>query len=305
MQNVETYPHLRTPRVKKYSANDLKGSVDISLHSKNSNSQFLDRLGFALFITSSVALLIICSFYLMAKQPDRKAILMSFKDINLALEDSESEAEYRATGPMVISYKLPTNFAAVRTDPRASSEYNQYLTQIRFISRVIQRVTKKPLGNNLAQIIVKESKKHGYDPLFVTAVIMAESGFNKKAISSVGALGLMQLLPSTAKYIAHKLGAEHWKGHRPLLHDESYNIKLGVTYLKYLSNKFGDDKRTILAAYNWGPGNVERSIKRGSTNLPSETVRYRDSIMRNYTKWTSELRQQRANSTAVKANLLG
>jgi soluble lytic murein transglycosylase-like protein len=305
MQNVETYPHLRNTRVKKCSSADLKRSVHISLQSNNGNSQFFDRLGFSLLITSTVAILIICSFYLMAKQPDRKAILMSFRDINLALEESYSESTYEEANPLVISYKLPSSFAAVRTDPRASSEYNQYLTQIRFISRVIQRVTKKPLGNNLAQIIVKESKKHGYDPLFVTAVIMAESGFNKKAISSVGAMGLMQLLPSTAKYIAHKLGAEHWKGHRPLLHDESYNIKLGVTYLKYLGNKFGDDKKTILAAYNWGPGNVERSIKRGSTKLPSETVRYRDSIMRNYSKWSSELRQQQVNSAAAKANLLG
>jgi|GEM_PF-6530506 len=296
MPNVEIYPSLKDYRASKSSPGVRNRTNGRGATSEDATSQILDRVGFALFVTSAVALIIIFSFYFFAKQPDRKAIVLAFNDINLALEESLNSISIQenlikeSSGPQVISYVLPDNFAAVRSDPRRASAYDHYLTQIRFISKVIQNRTKKPTGSNLAQIIVKESIKHGYDPLFVTAVIMAESGFNKKAISPVGALGLMQLLPATAKYIATKMGDEYWKGHRLLLHDESYNIQLGVSYLKYLDQKFGGDKRLTLAAYNWGPGNLQKSMNRGSNKLPSETSRYRDSILRNYTKWSNEFR---------------
>ncbi len=307
MQNVEVYPSLRTTRSNKNIPIDQDGTNTTIIKISADKFDLLDRLGFALFVTSAVFLTIVLSFYIFAKQPDSKAIKFTFDDINLALlEEEEIEASsHEVTGPRVIRYRLPSNFSSINSDPRVTNQYNQYLTQIRFISKLIQRVTKKTTGNNLAQIIVKESKKHGYDPLFVTAVIMAESGFNKKAISSVGALGLMQLLPATAKYVASKLGENYWKGHSPLLHDESYNINLGVTYLKYLDAKFGGDKKLTLAAYNWGPGNLERSMKRGSSKLPAETQRYRDQILRNYSKWSSEFRQQQAQTTKTSANYLG
>jgi soluble lytic murein transglycosylase len=307
MQSVEIYPTLRTSRANRNFPVDQTRSRAASINLNGGKFDLLDRLGFALFVTSAVFLIIVLSFYVFAKQPDSKAKLFAFNDIDLALSPAESffPYEFDSTGPKVIKYQLPNTFAAIKSDPRVASQYNQYLVQVRFISRLIQKITKKNAGTNLAQIIVKESKKHGYDPLFVTAVIMAESGFNKKAISSVGALGLMQLLPTTAKYISVKLGENYWKGHRPLLHDESYNINLGVTYLKYLDAKFGGDKKLTLAAYNWGPGNLERSLKRGSNKLPPETQRYRDSILRNYSKWTSEFRQQQAQNAKGNNNYVG
>ena len=307
MQSVEIYPTLRSSRANRNLPVDQNRSRAAAVNLNTEKFDLLDRLGFALFVTSAVFLIIVLSFYVFAKQPDSKAKLFAFNDIDLALssEDILFYEESEDVGPKVIKYQLPNTFAAIKSDPRVENQYNQYLVQVRFISQLIQKITKKNAGSNLAQIIVKESKKNGYDPLFVTAVIMAESGFNKKAISPVGALGLMQLLPTTAKYISAKLGENYWKGHRPLLHDESYNINLGVTYLKYLDAKFGGDKKLTLAAYNWGPGNLERSLKRGSNKLPAETQRYRDSILRNYSKWTSEFRQQQAQNAKGVSNFLG
>lgn len=120
------------------------------------------------------------------------------------------------------------------------------------------------LQGNIENLISKHSKINDLDPALVRSVIRAESNFNPHAVSSVGAEGLMQLMPGTAK----SLGVVNSM-------DPEQNIAAGTTYLKQLMDKFGSTK-LALAAYNAGPGAVE---KFGGVPPYKETKNYVDKVM--------------------------
>jgi len=103
--------------------------------------------------------------------------------------------------------------------------------------------------------IAQAAGRHNVDPYLVAAVVKAESGFDSRARSDAGALGLMQLMPATADWIAAR---DDWKGvRRPDLNDPAQNLDLGTYYLAFLLDRFGDVP-TALAAYNAGHGVVEQ-----------------------------------------------
>ena len=126
---------------------------------------------------------------------------------------------------------------------------------------------------NVARAVVREAHRNELDPALVLAVIQVESGGYYLAASHVGALGLMQLLPTTAEEIAGKLGLD-WRGADSLF-DPVLNVTLGTAYIKSLEKRYGDVS-TALAAYNWGPGRIDRRIRTG-TGVPSI---YRDRVMK-------------------------
>ena len=95
-------------------------------------------------------------------------------------------------------------------------------------------------------------QESGLDPHLVYSVIKAESSFREDAVSRSGAIGLMQLRPSTAEFICERTGIEY---DRNKLTDAEYNIRLGCLYLRYLFEKF-PVQDTALAAYNAGEGTV-------------------------------------------------
>jgi soluble lytic murein transglycosylase-like protein len=103
-------------------------------------------------------------------------------------------------------------------------------------------------------VVVRYAKRFGVDPLTVLAVIQVESQFDPKAVSSAGAMGLMQLQPGTARTLADELGLE-WTGD-DLLFDPDVNVLLGTCYLRHLLDRFGDAD-AALAAYCSGPTFVE------------------------------------------------
>jgi soluble lytic murein transglycosylase-like protein len=96
-------------------------------------------------------------------------------------------------------------------------------------------------------IIIQTSSRHQVDPAIVKAIIMAESGYNPRAISKAGAKGLMQLMPNTAQ----ALGVED-------VFNPQQNISGGVRYFKQLLNRFNGDIELALAAYNAGSATVRR-----------------------------------------------
>jgi len=121
----------------------------------------------------------------------------------------------------------------------------------------------------LARAIITEARRHQLDPALVMAVMHVESRFHNFALSPVGAMGLMQILPSTGEELAAKHGVA-WYGPQTLF-DPIANVQLGVAYLKELSDRFGNVS-TALAAYNWGPGHIDRRLRRGR-QLPRDYPR--------------------------------
>ncbi|NLA26190.1 MAG: lytic transglycosylase domain-containing protein [Firmicutes bacterium] len=107
--------------------------------------------------------------------------------------------------------------------------------------------------------IMAAAKEQQIDPLLIAAVIHTESGFQEKAVSPQGACGLMQLMPSTAKWIAEKKGESGY--HRDRLFEPHYNIAAGSWYLADLLRQFGGNEVIALAAYNGGRGQVQRWLE--------------------------------------------
>ena len=103
-------------------------------------------------------------------------------------------------------------------------------------------------------LISDTAKAYGVESSLIAAVIYAESCFEEKAVSEKGALGLMQIMPQTAKWLCEQLSIDF--DEKKLLEKE-YNLNLGIYYLSYLIEKFRDTK-TALCAYNAGEGNVQK-----------------------------------------------
>lgn len=116
---------------------------------------------------------------------------------------------------------------------------------------VVVGVSGKRSFFSYAAQIKTYSTANDLNPALVAALIKAESGFDKNAKSDEGAVGLMQLMPETAEFIADKVG---YKG-KINLKSPDCNICLGTEYLAYLSEKF-EDETTMLCAYNAGEGRV-------------------------------------------------
>ncbi len=112
----------------------------------------------------------------------------------------------------------------------------------------------------VSQVIVEESRRNGFDWELILAVIETESSFNNFARSNVGALGLMQIMPPTGRMLAAELGIA-WSGAETLF-DPVVNVRLGTRYLAALHAKY-ETWDAALAAYNWGPGAIDRRLRNG------------------------------------------
>ena len=128
----------------------------------------------------------------------------------------------------------------------------------------------------LTHAIRTVARQHGLSPALIWAVIKAESDFKSGAVSSKGALGLMQLMPSTAAYLNVA---------NPLNPIE--NIRGGAKYLRYLLNRFDDDLPLALAAYNAG----EQKVRRYGDQIPPipQTQRYVEKVLSFYDTFRSDM----------------
>lgn len=113
---------------------------------------------------------------------------------------------------------------------------------------------------DLAYTIVTESEKNNLDPYLILALIKTESSYRPTVVSYKGAVGLMQLLPTTAQYISDKSNLALQNTNE--IFDPVLNIKLGIHYFAYLKNKFKGNEEYAIAAYNMGPSNIYRYVRK-------------------------------------------
>jgi soluble lytic murein transglycosylase-like protein len=132
----------------------------------------------------------------------------------------------------------------------------------------------------LATFINEESHRYGFDPELIMAVIFTESSFYNWSTSPKGAVGLMQIVPTTGKALAETNNII-WHEKDPLL-DPFINIKLGIHYLWELYLKFGD-LPLALTAYNYGPTAVARWTDSGE-EIPRK---YSEKVMKRYEEFLS------------------
>lgn len=142
----------------------------------------------------------------------------------------------------------------------------------------------------IAAIIAREADKHNIDPVLVVSLIYVESSFNRKALSNKNAKGLMQLLPDTAEYIKRKSRKDVDDAKN--LFDVETNIKLGIAYLDYLITKTNGNVEYALIAYNMGPSNLNKALKRNK--LPKT---YSNKVLAEYNRLVKEVN---AISVAIK-----
>lgn len=125
-------------------------------------------------------------------------------------------------------------------------------------------------------IVVGHARNYDLDPALLAAVIYRESKFRADARSSSGAIGLMQLLPDTAKGIALHTGGSRFRVAD--LYEPEINVRYGSFYLRRLLTKYGDT-RMALAAYNAGQANVDEWLAAGQGIAFAETREYVDAVL--------------------------
>lgn len=164
-----------------------------------------------------------------------------------------------------------------------------------WLDRAVQEIAL-PLRHE--DVIRQQAADKGLDPALIAGVIYAESRFRDQT-SPAGAKGLMQILPSTADYIAVKSGGTQFE--QGDLATPQINIAYGSWYLAYLLEKYGGNERLALAAYNAGEGKVDEWIGSGQRPDRVETIPFPET--RDYVQRVLEARRQYARDYARELGL--
>jgi soluble lytic murein transglycosylase-like protein len=133
------------------------------------------------------------------------------------------------------------------TTDKAQNDISDINEECRDNFRKKESVSLKPAREYYNKLVYAKSNKYNVDPSLVSAMIKVESNWNYKVVSRSGAIGLMQLMPSTARAMDVK---------DPLNPEE--NIEGGIKYLRYLLDRFDGDLTLAIAAYNAGPTKVRK-----------------------------------------------
>ncbi len=204
----------------------------------------------------------------------------------------------RATAPQTQSYRVQQ--ARELLGPQYEQSVAKVGEMVPDMQKFVRKCTEKSLRarwrrqtSRISLAIMQESHRYEFDPVFVMSVIDNESRWRPNARGRHGEIGLMQLKPSTARWIARMYGIP-FKG-KKTLRDPAMNIRIGTAYMDFLREEFDGSGALYVSAYNAGLGTIHRAIRH--QRLPSQA--YLARIMRQYLRYYSALRdEQQADATS-------
>jgi len=227
--------------------------------------------------------LVLTSYTIQAKTT-RGAASLEHQDEPLTLSEMQREIRLQHARELLGKYYKTS---AVHVGENIGKINSQIYTWTR------ERLPKKYKAQykRIAQTIIDESMKREFDPVFVLSVIQNESSFNPTMKGSLDEIGLMQLRPGTAKWIAEKFELKY-KNSKTLL-DPVENIRIGLAYMDYLRDSL-PHARLYLSAYNMGKRNVQENMDRNV--WPKE---YASHVMRFYIEFYAQIKERKGNKVAA------
>lgn len=147
------------------------------------------------------------------------------------------------------------------------NKYHQHMEYVRY-----------PLRHR--EILIETAREHDLEPWHVAAVVCCESSFWENAVSSVGARGLMQIMPETGEWLAGKFDEED--SYTPdALFDPETNLKYGCWYLSWLMDRYDGDRTVVTAAFHAGQGKIDSwledpAISPDGVTLPVENIPFKE-----------------------------
>lgn len=186
----------------------------------------------------------------------------------------ESLASLNVLNSPVSRFKERMFFYSEIQETTANPEYlREEIDIFRFILRFSSVISTSD-AMKLAKLIREESENYGLNPFLILAMIQIESEFSPRAVSPKGAMGLMQIMPETAEFIAGELGVSI-DGIKSL-YNPFINVRLGVYYLSMLINRF-KSVEWALHAYNAGPSFINSaSLEREIPAYVRKVLRFKD-----------------------------
>lgn len=177
---------------------------------------------------------------------------------------------------ILFPYRLRENQEIVKTQAEQVRETTIKKVYAELAPRMFDQLEPHVIMG-VSRVIVDECTATGIDPRFVIAIIETESNFDVEAVSSAGARGLMQILPSTFREISDA----------KLMFDPEENVRAGIRYLNKLYKMGFHSPERILNAYNQGPG-AAFAVWRGQIEISAESKAYIPKVMGRYRELLSQ-----------------
>jgi soluble lytic murein transglycosylase len=213
------------------------------------------------------------------------------------MEDASKEIDFLLNG-------FPTTFRHIFLTGKLYFESKAFLDSIKRLNLIYAALSHEEIKNlprefweiyyprDLLPLITPHSRNRQLDPYLVLSIIRQESAFDPEAVSSAGAVGLMQLLPNTARTVSQKLDMKRFR--RTMLFEPDINVMLGTKYFSDLLKRYHGDVVFALAGYNAGKGRVDKWMETNAIDdievfieqIPyNETRGYVKRILRNYNNY--------------------
>jgi len=169
----------------------------------------------------------------------------------IAERAAEGADRTRASYERVVSFAPPIS----ATEASVADAWRERVRE-QTITAAMDRFSAYPINRQIAEAIYDAAVEAEVDPDIAFGLVRAESGFRNHATSVVGAVGITQLMPRTARWMQPGVSNQ-------ALRDPQTNAQIGFKYLRYLLDKYDGDENLALLAYNRGPGTVDRVLRRG------------------------------------------